>query len=158
MLQFKKASERQESAITSFGSVVSNIGANGEIKPINATRALEEQACALKVELALENGDFLIATCSKKVMKDLWDQTLKYEDLKFLDIIETQADKSALNPTTNLYEKVLDEEGNIVKETILTIGYATTDTSALTLKINAKDLAKAESTKRTVDWSNLVAI
>jgi hypothetical protein len=75
-----------------------------------------------------------------------------------LNVIETQADKTALNPDTNLYEKVLDEDGNVVKETILTLGYAGTDTSALTIDITAEDLAKAESAKRSVNWENLIAL
>jgi hypothetical protein len=158
MLQFKKASEKAQSSLQSFGTVASNIGANGTINPINAIRALEEQACALKVELTLENGDFEIATCSKKVMKDLWEKTLKLSDLKFLDIIETSADKTVLNTETNLYEKVLDENGNPVKEPLLTLGYAGTDTSALSIKITAEDLAKAESSKRSVNWDSLIAI
>lgn len=158
MLQFKKASEKAQSSLKSFGTVASNIGANGTINPTNAIRALEEQACALKVELTLENGDFETATCSKKVMKDLWDKTLKLSDLKFLDIIETLADKTVLNPETNLYEKVLDENGNPVKEPLLTLGYAGTDTSALSIKITAEDLAKAESSKRSVNWDSLIAI
>jgi hypothetical protein len=157
-LEFKKASEKQQSSLKSFGTVANAIGTNGIVKPVNAIRALEEQACALKVELTLENGDYLDATCSRKVMKDLWDKTLKYEDLKFLDIIETLADKTVLNPITNLYEKVLDEQGNVVKEPLLTLGYAGTDTSALNIKINAKDLAELENSKRTVDWSNLIAL
>ena len=157
-LVFKSASEKVQSSLKSFGTVASAIGANGIVKPVNAIRALEEQACALKVELTLENGDYLDATCSRKVMKDLWDKTLKYEDLKFLDIIETFADKTSLNPVTNLYEKVLDEQGNVVKERLLTLGYAGTDTSALNIKISAKDLAELETSKRTVDWSNLIAL
>lgn len=157
-LVFKKASEKAQSSLKSFGTVANTIGANGAIKPINAIRSLEEQACALKVELTLENGDYLDATCSRKVMKDLWDKTLKYEDLKFLDIIETFADKTVLNPDTNLYEKVMDENGNPVKEPLLTLGYAGTDTSALIIKISDKDLAELETSKRTVDWSNLIAL
>lgn len=157
-LEFKKASEKQQSSLKSFGTVANAIGANGTIKPVNAIRSLEEQACALKVELTLENGDYLDATCSRKVMKDLWDKTLKYEDLKFLDIIETFADKTSLNPVTNLYEKVLDEQGNNVKEKLLTLGYAGTDTSALNIKISKADLAELETSKRTVDWSNLIAL
>lgn len=157
-LVFKSASEKVQSSLQSFGTVASNIGANGTIKPVNAIRALEEQACALKVELTLENGDYLDATCSRKVMKDLWDQTLKLSDLKFLDIIETFADKTVLNPDTNLYEKVMDENGNPVKERLLTLGYAGTDTSALTITITNEDLAKAETSKRSVNWDSLIAI
>ena len=157
-LEFKKASEKQQSSLKSFGTVANAIGANGIVKPVNAIRALEEQACALKVELTLENGDYLDATCSRKVMKDLWDKTLKYEDLKFLDIIETFADKTVLNTDTQTYEKVMDENGNPVKERLLTLGYAGTDTSALNIKISAEDLAELETSKRTVDWSNLIAL
>lgn len=157
-LVFKSASEKVQSSLKSFGTVANNIGANGTIKPVNAIRALEEQACALKVELTLENGNFVDATCSRKVMKDLWDKTLKYEDLKFLDIIETSADKTVFNQETQTYEKVLDDNGNPVKEPLLTLGYAGTDTSALNIKISAADLAELETSKRTVDWSNLIAI
>lgn len=157
-LVFKKASEKAQSSLQSFGTVTAVIGANGTINPINAIRALEEQACALKVELTLENGDYLDATCSRKVMKDLWEQKLKLSDLKFLDIIETFADKTALNAETNLYEKVLDEQGNPVKERLLTLGYAGTDTSALKITITAEDLTKAETAKRNVDWSSLIAL
>jgi hypothetical protein len=157
-LVFKKASEKAQSSLQSFGTVTNVIGANGTIKPVNAIRALEEQACALKVELTLENGDYLDATCSRKVMKDLWDQSLKLSDIKFLDIIETFADKTVLNPDTNLYEKVTDENGNPVKERLLTLGYAGTDTSALTITITADDIAKAETSKRTVNWDSLIAI
>ena len=157
-LVFKSASEKVQSSLQSFGTVASNIGANGTIKPVNAIRALEEQACALKVELTLENGDYLDATCSRKVMKDLWDKTLKYEDLKFLDIIETFADKTAFNQESQTYEKVLDENGNPVKERLLTLGYAGTDTSALNIKISSADLAELETSKRAVDWSNLIAL
>jgi len=157
-LVFKKASEKAQSSLKSFGTVASIIGANGTIEPINAIRALEEQACALKVNLTLENGDYLDATCSRKVMKDLWEQTLKLSDLKFLDVIETFADKTVLNPDTNLYEKVMDDNGNPVKEPLLTLGYAGTDTSALTITITADDLAKAETSKRSVNWDSLIAI
>jgi hypothetical protein len=157
-LVFKKASEKAQSSLQSFGTVANAIGANGTVEPINAIRALEEQACALKVALTLENGDFLDATCSKKVMKDLWSQELSYSDIKFLDIIETFADKTVLNPDTNLYEKVMDENGNPVKERLLTLGYAGTDTSALRITITAQDLAKAETSKRSVNWDNLIAI
>jgi hypothetical protein len=156
-LVFKQASEKKNS-LKSHGTVVSNIGANGKIVPINPTRALEEQACALKVELTKADGTFVEAVCSKKVMKDLWDKSLRFSDLKTLDVIETQADKTELNPDTNLYEKVLDEQGNPVKETILTLGYAGTDSSALTINITADDLAKAETVKRSVNWENLIAI
>lgn len=157
-LVFKKASEKAQSSLQSFGTVANAIGANGTVEPINAIRALEEQVCALKVALTLENGDFLDATCSRKVMKDLWSQELSYSDIKFLDIIETFGDKTVLNPDTNLYEKVMDENGNPVKERIMTLGYAGTDTSALTIKITAEDLAKAETSKRSVNWDNLIAI
>jgi hypothetical protein len=78
--------------------------------------------------------------------------------LKFLDIIETFADKTVLNAETNLYEKVLDEQGNPVKERLLTLGYAGTDTSALKITITTEDLAKAETAKRSVDWSSLIAL
>jgi hypothetical protein len=157
-LVFKSASEKVQSSLQSYGTVANAIGANGTIKPVNPMRALEEQACALKVELTLANGDYLDATCSRKVMKDLWDQSLKLSDLKFLDIIETFADKTALNPDTNLYEKVLDESGNPVKERLLTLGYAGTDTSALTITVTNEDLARAETSKRSVNWDNLIAI
>ena len=157
-LVFKKASEKAQSSLKSFGTVTNVIGANGTIRPVNAIRALEEQACALKVELTLENGDYLDATCSRKVMKDLWEQTLKLSDLKFLDIIETFAEKSVFNTDTQSYEKVLDEQGNPVKEPLLTLGYAGTDTSALTITITKEDLAKAETSKRSVNWDSLIAI
>lgn len=157
-LVFKSASEKAQSSLKSFGTVANAIGANGTIEPVNAIRALEEQACSLKVALTLENGDFLDATCSKKVMKDLWERTLSLSDLKFLDIIETSADKTVLNPTTNLYEKVLDESGNPVKEPLLTLGYAGTDTSALKITITLADLAKSETAKRSVNWDSLIAI
>jgi hypothetical protein len=157
-LTFKKASEKAQSTLQSFGTVTNVIGANGTINPVNAIRALEEQACALKVELTLPNGDYLDAVCSKKVMKDLWNQTLKLSDIKFLDIIETFADKTVLNQDTNLYEKVTDEDGNPVKERLLTLGYAGTDTSALKITITADDIAKAETSKRTVNWDSLISI
>jgi hypothetical protein len=157
-LVFKKASEKQQSTLKSFGSVASVVGTNGAIKPVNAIRALEDQACALKVELILENGDYLDATCAKKVMKDLWDKTLKLSDLKSLDVIETIADKTVLNPETNLYEKVMDENGNPVKEPLLILGYAGTDTSALTITISKEDIANAEQSKRNVDWNALIAL
>jgi hypothetical protein len=157
-LVFKSASEKVQSSLKSFGTVANAIGANGTVEPVNAIRALEEQACALKVNLILENGDYLDATCSRKVMKDLWSQELSYSDIKFLDIIETFADKTALNPDTNLYEKVMDENGNPVKERLLTLGYAGTDTSALKITISNEDLAKAETSKRSVNWDNLIAI
>ena len=156
-LVFKQASEKKNS-LKSYGTVTNVIGVNGKVIPTNPTRALEEQACALKVELTKADGTFLEAVCSKKVMKDLWEKELRLNDLKTLDVIETQADKTALNPETNLYEKVLDEQGNVVKETILTLGYAGTDTSALTIDITAEDLAKAESAKRSVNWENLIAL
>ena len=154
-LVFKSASEKVQSSLKSFANA---IGANGTVEPVNAIRALEEQACALKVNLILENGDYLDATCSRKVMKDLWSQELSYSDIKFLDIIETFADKTALNPDTNLYEKVMDENGNPIKERLLTLGYAGTDTSALKITISNEDLAKAETSKRSVNWDNLIAI
>ena len=157
-LVFKSASEKVQSSLKSFGTVANAIGANGTVEPVNAIRALEEQACALKVNLILENGDYLDATCSRKVMKDLWSQELSYSDIKFLDIIETFADKTALNPDTNLYEKVMDENGNPIKERLLTLGYAGTDTSALKITISNEDLAKAETSKRSVNWDNLIAI
>ena len=157
-LVFKSASEKVQSSLKSFGTVANAIGANGTVEPVNAIRALEEQACALKVNLILENGDYLDATCSRKVMKDLWSQELSYSDIKFLDIIETFADKTVLNPDTNLYEKVMDENGNPVKERLLTLGYAGTDTSALKITISNEDLAKAETSKRSVNWDNLIAI
>lgn len=156
-LVFKQASEKKNS-LKSYGTIASNIGANGKIVPMNPTRALEEQACALKVELTKADGTFIEAVCSKKVMKDLWEKTLRLSDLKALDIIETQGDKTTLNADTGLYEKVLDEQGNVVKETILTIGYAGTDIEALTINITDDDLAKAETAKRTVNWENLIAI
>lgn len=157
-LVFKSASEKVQSSLKSFGTVANAIGANGTIEPVNAIRALEEQACALKVALTLENGDFIDAVCSKKVMKDLWERTLSLSDLKFLDIIETFADKTVLNPDTNLYEKVLDEQGNPVKESLLTLGYAGTDTTALRITVSNDDLAKAETAKRSVNWESLIAI
>ena len=157
-LVFKSASEKVQSSLKSFGTVANAIGANGTVEPVNAIRALEEQACALKVNLILEKGDYLDATCSRKVMKDLWSQELSYSDIKFLDIIETFADKTALNPDTNLYEKVMDENGNPIKERLLTLGYAGTDTSALKITISNEDLAKAETSKRSVNWDNLIAI
>lgn len=157
-LVFKKASEKAQSSLKSFGTVANIIGANGTIEPTNAIRAIEEQACALKVNLTLENGDYLEATCSRKVMKDLWDQTLKLSDLKFLDVIETFANKSVFNTDTQAYEQVLDEQGNPVKEPLLTLGYAGTDTSALKITITNEDLAKAETSKRSVNWDSLVAI
>ena len=157
-LVFKSASEKVQSSLKSFGTVANAIGANGTIEPVNAIRALEEQACALKVALTLENGDFVDATCSRKVMKDLWDQSLKLSDLKFLDIIETFADKTVLNTVTNTYEKVLDEQGNSVKEPLLTLGYAGTDTSALIIRVSNEDLKFAETSKRSVNWDSLIAI
>jgi hypothetical protein len=156
-LVFKQASEKKNS-LKSYGTVTNVIGVNGKVVPTNPTRALEEQACSLKVELTKADGTFLEAVCSKKVMKDLWEKSLKLSDLKTLDVIETQGDKTALNPETNLYEKVLDEQGNPVKETLLTLGYAGTDTSALTLTITAEDIAKAETAKRSVNWDNLIAL
>jgi hypothetical protein len=156
-LVFKQASEKKNS-LKSYGTVTNVIGVNGKVVPTNPTRALEEQACSLKVELTKADGTFLEAVCSKKVMKDLWEKSLKLSDLKTLDVIETQGDKTALNPETNLYEKVLDEQGNPVKETLLTLGYAGTDASALTIEITAEDIAKAESAKRTVNWENLIAL
>jgi hypothetical protein len=83
---------------------------------------------------------------------------LKLSDLKFLDIIETFADKTVLNTDTQTYEKVMDENGNTVKERLLTLGYAGTDTSALTITITNEDLAKAETSKRNVNWDSLIAI
>lgn len=156
-LVFKQASEKKNS-LKSYGTVTNLIGVNGKVVPTNPTRALEEQACALKVELTKVDGTFVEAVCSKKVMKDLWEKELRLSDLKTLDVIETQADKTALNPDTNLYEKVLDEQGNPVKETILTLGYSGTDSSVLTIEITAEDLAKAETAKRTVNWENLIAL
>ena len=157
-LVFKSASEKVQSSLKSFGTVANAIGANGTVEPVNAIRALEEQACALKVNLILQNGDYLDATSSRKVMTDLCSQELSYSDIKFLDIIETFADKTALNPDTNLYEKVMDENGNPIKERLLTLGYAGTDTSALKITISNEDLAKAETSKRSVNWDNLIAI
>jgi hypothetical protein len=156
-LVFKNASERTNT-LKSFGSVANVIGANGKIVPMNPTRALEEQVCALKVELTKADGTFVEAVCSKKVMQDLRSKELRLSDLKNLDVIQAYADKTALNPDTNTYEKVLDDEGNVVKEAILTIGYAGTDASALTVSITAEDLAKAETAKRSVNWENLIAI
>ena len=57
-----------------------------------------------------------------------------------------------------LFFKVLDEQGNPVKERLLTLGYSGTDASALTLEITAEDVAKAETAKRTVNWENLIAL
>ena len=156
-LVFKQASEKQ-STLKTFGTVANVIGADGKVVPMNATRALEDQACALKVELTKADGSFVEAVCSKKVMKDLWNKELKFGEIKFLDLIQTQAKKTVLNPETNLYEVVEDENGNPVMETIFTIGYAGTDTSALTLAITADDLAKAETAKRAINWENLIAI
>tara|TARA_R110000868_G_scaffold212631_1_gene462509 strand:- start:214 stop:693 length:480 start_codon:yes stop_codon:yes gene_type:complete len=156
-LVFKQASEKK-STLKSFGTVTNVIGVNGKVVPTNSTRALEEQACNLKVELTKADGTFLEATCSRNVMKDLWAKTLAFSELKTLDVIETFADKSALNAETNLYEKVLDEAGNPVKEAILTLGYSGTDASALTLEITAEDVANAETAKRTVNWENLIAL
>lgn len=156
-LVFKQASERK-ATLKSFGTVANLIGANGKIVPMNPTRALEEQACALKVELTKADGTFIEAVCSKKVMTDLWNKTLTFSEIKTLDVIETQANKSVLNPETNLYEQVFDENGNPVKETVLTLGYSGTDASALTLEITADDIAKAETAKRNVNWENLIAL
>ena len=91
-------------------------------------------------------------------MQDLWNKTLKLSDLKTLDVIQTFGDKTVLNPDTNLYEKVLDEQGNPVKEQIYTLGYSGTDTDVLTITITAEDLAKAETAKRAVNWDSLIAI
>ena len=157
VLVFKQASEKK-STLKSFGTVANLIGVNGKVVPTNSTRALEEQACNLKVELTKADGTFIEATCSKNVMKDLWNKTLAFSELKTLDVIETFADKSALNAETNLYEKVLDEAGNPVKERIFTLGYSGTDASVLTLEVTAEDIAKAESAKRTVNWENLIAL
>jgi hypothetical protein len=156
-LVFKQASEKK-STLKSFGTVTNVIGVNGKVVPTNPTRALEEQACNLKVELTKADGTFVEATCSKNVMKDLWSKTLALSELKTLDVIETFGDKTALNPETNLYEKVLDESGNVVKEPTLTLGYSGTDSSALTLEITAEDVANAETAKRTVNWENLIAL
>ncbi len=157
VLVFQQASERK-STLKSFGTVANLIGVNGKVVPTNSTRALEEQACNLKVELTKADGTFLVATCSKSVMKDLWSKALDYKDLKTLDVIETFGDKSALNAETNLYEKVLDEAGNPVKERIYTLGYSGTDASVLTLEVTAEDIAKAETAKRTVNWENLISL
>jgi hypothetical protein len=157
VLEFKQASEKK-STLKSFGTVTNVIGVNGKVVPTNPTRALEEQACNLKVELTKADGTFLDATCSRNVMKDLWSKTLALSELKTLDVIETFGDKTALNAETNLYEKVLDEQGNPVKERLLTLGYSGTDASALTLEITAEDVAKAETAKRTVNWENLIAL
>jgi hypothetical protein len=158
-LVLKQASEKQaKGALKSFGKIAQIFGANAEIEPTNSRRALEEQACALQVIITTESGEWEKATCSSSVMKDIWSKELVWQDLKTLDLLETFGDKTALNPETNLYEKVFDENGNPVKERILTIGYAGTDTSALKLKITAEDLAKAESAKRSVNWENLIAL
>lgn len=157
VLEFKQASEKK-STLKSFGTVTNVIGVNGKVVPTNPIRALEEQACNLKVELTKADGTFLDATCSRNVMKDLWSKTLALSELKTLDVIETFGDKTALNAETNLYEKVLDEQGNPVKERLLTLGYSGTDASALTLEITAEDVAKAETAKRTVNWENLIAL
>lgn len=156
-LVFKQASEKK-STLKSFGTVTNVIGVNGKVVPTNPTRALEEQACNLKVELTKADGTFVEATCSRNVMKDIWAKTLTLSELKTLDVIETFGDKTALNPETNLYEKVLDESGNVVKEPTLTLGYSGTDSSALTLEITAEDVANAETAKRTVNWENLIAL
>ena len=56
-LVFKQASEKK-STLKSFGTVANLIGVNGKVVPTNSTRALEEQACNLKVELtALRHYD-----------------------------------------------------------------------------------------------------
>ena len=157
LLVFKQASEKK-SSLKSFGTVTNIIGVNGKVVPTNPTRALEEQACNLKVELTKADGTFIDATCSKKVMQDLWNKTLKLSDLKTLDVIQTFGDKTVLNPDTNLYEKVLDEQGNPVKEQTYTLGYSGTDTDVLTITITAEDLAKAETAKRSVNWDSLIAI
>ena len=158
-LVLKQASERKErGALKSFGKIAQIFGENATIEPINSRRALEEQACNLQVEIVAENGNWEKATCSANVMKDLWSMKLAYTDLKTLDLLETFGDKTFLNPDTNTYEKELDENGNTIKERILTIGYAGTDTSALKLTITANDLAKAESAKRSVNWENLIAL
>jgi hypothetical protein len=158
-LVLKQASERKErGTLKSFGKIAQIFGENATIEPINSRRALEEQACALQVEIVAENGSWEKATCSASVMKDLWAMKLTYSDLKTLDLIETFGDKTFLNPDTQKYEKELDENNNTIKERILTIGYTTTDTSALKLTITANDLAKAESAKRSVNWDNLIAL
>jgi len=158
-LVLNKASEKQQrSSLKSFGKIAQIFGENSTMEPLNTRRAIEEQACALQVEITAENGDWIKATCSASVMKDLWGMQLSYTDLKTLDLLETFGDKTFLNPDTQKYEKELDENGNPIKERIFTIGYATTDTSALKLTITAEDLAKAESAKRNVDWNNLIAI
>jgi hypothetical protein len=158
-LVLKQASERKErGTLKSFGKIAQIFGENAVIEPLNSRRALEEQACALQVEIVAENGNWEKATCSASVMKDLWAMKLAYSDLKTLDLIETFGDKTFLNTDTQKYEKELDENGNTIKERILTIGYATTDTSALKLTITADDLAKAESAKRNVNWESLIAI
>jgi hypothetical protein len=158
-LVLKQASERKErGTLKSFGKIAQIFGENAVMEPLNSRRALEEQACALQVEIVAENGNWEKATCSASVMKDLWAMKLAYSDLKTLDLIETFGDKTFLNPDTQKYQKELDENGNTIKERILTIGYATTDTSALKLTITADDLAKAESAKRNVNWESLIAI
>lgn len=158
-LVLNKASEKQaKGSLQSFGNIAQIFGVNAEIEPTNAGRALEEQACALQVIITAENGEWLKATCSGNVMKDIWSQKLNWKDLITLDLLQTYGDKSVLNAETNTYEKVMDENGNPVKEKIFTIGYAGTDTSALKLKITADDIAKAESAKRTVNWENLIAL
>jgi hypothetical protein len=156
-LVFKQASEKQ-STLKSFGTVANIVGANGKIVPKNPTRAIEEQACALQVELTKEDGSFIEATCSRKVMKDLWEKKLTLSEMVTLDVIQTFADKTVLNPDNNLYEKVLDDQGNPVKEPILTLGYGGTDTTELIVTVTAEDIAKAESAKRSVDWNALIAI
>ena len=158
-LVLKQASERQErSALKSFGSVAKVFGKNATINPINYDRALIQQVVALQVEIIAENGNWEKLTCSKNVMKDLWSKEFAYSDLKTLDVIETFADKTVRNEDTGLYEKVLDENGNPVKERVLTLGYGGTDASALKLTITDEDLAKAETAKRSVNWESLIAL
>ena len=158
-LVLNKASEKPlKGSLQSFGKIAQIFGENAELEPMNTKRALEEQDCALQLMITAENGDWLKATCSSTVMKDLWSQKLAYSDLITLDLLETFGNKTVLNPETNLYEKVMDDNGEPVKEKIFTIGYAGTDTSALKLKITADDIAKAETAKRSVDWSSLIAL
>jgi len=158
-LLFKKASERTQTQRKSHGVIAQIIGMNGSIEHMNPEKALIDQACSLKCTLVQDNGDVLESVfCSKKVMADIWSRDLSINGLKFLDLIESLGDKTALNPETGLYEKVVDEEGNTVKEPIFIIDYAGVNSSELSVKVTQEDLLKAESAKRNINWEELITV
>lgn len=159
-LKFKTAEERQSStSLQSAGKVATIVGVGGQIKPTNATRALEQGVCALKVELIRADGTIVDTVCSKNVMIDLRNKTLPLSGLKGLEVFVTQGNKSALNPETNTYEQMFDENGLPIKEEVYSLGYSGgADQSALVLSVTEDDIASVKAASRTISWEDHITI